>query len=336
MAENNMDKSEYQFPDGGENDAESPEVKKLQEAEELVTEVGGDDSDIEVEVVSSVPEEDRNRKKSEPPEEVTDDELENYSEKVRKRLQHFSKGYHDERRAKEQALREREELERVARHLAEENKKLKVDVNKNQEILLEQAKRVVVNELETAKRKYREAYDAGDTDGVVAAQEELTTAKLKADKLASFKIPSLQEEKNEVQIPQQQKSAPAPVDERAKEWAEENPWFGSDDEMTSYALGLHNKLVKQGVDPRSDEYYETINSRMRKLFPDQFADTVEEEEVKQPAKQRRANVVAPATRSTAPKKVKLTEVQVAYAKKYNIPLEKYALEVAKLQRNNNG
>lgn len=333
MAE--MEKTEYAFPDGGDNSADNdiPSKDNLDTtAEELTTEIGGDDSDIEVEVVSSVPAEDRNRRKAEPPEEVTDDELENYSEKVRKRLQHFSKGYHDERRAKEQALREREELERVARHLADENKKLKVDYSKNQEMLLEQAKRVVSSELETAKRNYRQAYEAGDAEAVIAAQEELTAAKLKADKLANFRLPALQEESNEVDIP---KPAPAPVDERAKSWADENPWFGTDDEMTSYALGLHNKLVKQGVDPRSDEYYETINSRMRKLFPDKF-ESEEVQEEAPPAKPRRANVVAPATRSTAPKKVRLTEVQVAYAKKYNIPLEKYALEVAKLQRNNNG
>lgn len=334
MADKEMDKKEYTFPDGEGNNADNEFSTKSNLdnlGEEFTTEIGGDDSNIEVEVIDSTPPEDKNRRKAEPPEEVTEEELENYSEKVRKRLQHFSKGYHDERRAKEMALREREELERVARHLAEENKKLKVDFNKNQEVLLEQAKRVVSNELETAKRNYRQAYESGDSEAVVAAQEELTSAKLKADKLANFKLPALQEESDDVDIP---RTAPAPVDERAKSWAEDNPWFGTDDEMTSYALGLHNKLVKQGVDPRSNEYYETINSRMRKLFPDRFESDEVQEEV-QPAK-RRANVVAPATRSTAPKKVRLTEVQVAYAKKYNIPLEKYALEVAKLQRNNNG
>jgi len=327
-----MEKVDFEFPGGGTNAGFSTKDNLDTTAEELTAEIGGDDSDIEIEVVNSTPQEDQGKEKSLPPNEVTDEELETYSEKVRKRLQHFSKGYHDERRAKEQALREREELERVARHLSEENKKLKTDVSKNQEVLLEQAKRVVAGELESAKRKYRQAYDAGDSEAVVAAQEELTSAKLKADKLANFKLPTLQAENNAVEI---QQPAPAPVDERAKAWAEENPWFGSDDEMTSYALGLHNKLVKQNVDPRSDKYYEIINSRMRQLFSDRFESEEQEEEV-QPAKPRRANVVAPATRSTAPKKVKLTEVQVAYAKKYNIPLEKYALEVAKLQRNNNG
>jgi hypothetical protein len=327
-----MDKTEFQFPDEDGDTGNEIQSKQAKESEELSADIGDDDS-IQVEVVDDTPTEDKNRKVSEPPEEVTEDELDSYSEKVRKRLQHFSKGYHDERRAKEQALRERQELERVTQHLSEENKKLKEDVTKNQQALLEQAKRVVANELDSAKRRYREAYDAGDSEAVVSAQEDLTAAKLKADKLASFKFPALQEENSRVE---NQQPAPAPVDERAKAWAEENSWFGTDDEMTSYALGLHNKLVKQNVDPRSDKYYEVINARMRELFPDRFELEEEQEAEVQPAKQRRANVVAPATRSTAPKKIKLTELQVNYAKKYNIPLEKYALEVAKLQRNKNG
>jgi hypothetical protein len=327
-----MDKTEFQFPDEDGDTGNEIQSKQAKESEELSADIGDDDS-IQVEVVDDTPPEDKNRKVSEPPEEVTEDELDSYSEKVRKRLQHFSKGYHDERRAKEQALRERQELERVTQHLVQENQKLKQNVNKSQQELLEQAKKTAAGELAWAKRKYKEAYDAGDTEALVNAQEYLTTAKLKIDKLASVEIPALQEEEVNVNISQ---PAPAPVDEKAKAWAENNSWFGSDDEMTSYALGLHNKLVKEQVDPRSDKYYEIINTRMRELFPDRFELEEEQQAEVQPAKQRRANVVAPATRSTAPKKIKLTELQVNYAKKYNIPLEKYALEVAKLQRNKNG
>ena len=254
--------------------------------------VDSDEEDYEVEVVDDTPKADRNRKPSEPPNDVTDEELEEYSDKVRKRIQHFSKGYHDERRAKEEALRERQELERLAQQLVEENKKLKGNVNKNQTALLDQAKKNAAVETEAAKRAYKEAYESGDSDAVLDAQERLTNAKLKSDRLANFKLPALQETETPVQRPVEQTAPAVQVDQRAADWQKANKWFGADDEMTSLALGLHNKLVKQGVSPQSDEYYETINSRMRQVFPDNF----EEAEPK-----RKAQVVAPATRSTAPR-----------------------------------
>jgi hypothetical protein len=317
-----MEKVEFTFPDenGEVNDTETKETKA---ANTKAEEKEDDSAELEIEVVDDTPPKDRNRKPSEPPAEVTEEELGEYSEKVRKRIQHFSKGYHDERRAKEAALREREELERLAAQLVEENKKLKGTVNKNQEAMLEQAKKAIAAEVEQAKAKFKQAYDSGDSDAVVAAQEALTTAKLKADRVANFKIPSLQEETSSVQI---QPSAPTPqADPKAMEWAKANPWFGPDEEMTSYVLGLHNKLVKEKVDPRSDQYYEIINSRMRELFPDRFDDTEEEPAVKP---RKKASVVAPATRSTAPRKIVLTATQVAYAKKFRIPLEEYARQVA--------
>jgi hypothetical protein len=294
-----MERDEYKFPDEIESEG--------------VPVTASDDVDVEIEVVDDTPEKDRNRKASEPPEEVTDDELQDYSEKVRKRIQHFNKGYHDERRAKEAALREKEELERLARKLVEENNTLKGTVNKNQEILLEQAKLVAAQELEEAKRKYKQAYESGDSDALVNAQEELVSAKSKTERVSNFRLPPLQESETPVQI---QPNAPVPADPKAHEWQQANTWFGTDDEMTSFALGLHQKLVKQGIDPRSDDYYERINSRMREVFPDQFK------------QRRRSNVVAPATRSTAPRKIVLTSSQVAIAKRLGVPLEAYAKQIA--------
>jgi hypothetical protein len=288
---------------------------------------------VEIEVVDDTPKKDRGRKPSDPPEEVTEDELQDYSEKVRKRIQHFSKGYHDERRAKEQALRERQELERMAQQLVEENKRLKGDNNKSRTVLLEQAKKNASSELNAAKAQYKEAYESGDAEAVLAAQEALTNAKIKADKLENFKLPALQEEETQLQVntneETQQATPPVQTDERATSWAENNPWFGSDDEMTAYALGLHNKLVKSGIDPTSDEYYEKIDSRMRSVFPDEFVSDEEIEQEAQPAK-RQSNVVAPATRSTAPKKVKLTQTQIAIAKRLGVPLTEYASQAAAL------
>ena len=291
-------------------------------------EVDTDDDDFEVEVVDDTPKADRGRKASEPPTDVTDEELEDYSDKVRKRIQHFSKGYHDERRAKEEALRERQELERVTQQLMEENKKLKGNVNKNQTALLEQAKKNAAIETEGAKRAYKEAYESGDSDAVLEAQEKLTNAKIKSDRLANFKLPALQETETSVQTQVEQIAPAVQVDERAANWQKNNSWFGSDDEMTSLALGLHNKLVKQGISPQSDEYYETIDSRMRQVFPDNFEDAE--------PKRKKAQVVAPATRSTAPKKVTLTRTQVQIAKRLGLTPEQYAKQVAIDMRKQNG
>ena len=296
-----------------------------------------DDDDFDVDVVDDTPKADRGRKPSDPPEEVTDEELEDYSDKVRKRIKHFSKGYHDERRAKEEALRAREELERVTQQLLEENKKLKTSSTKSQTALVAQAKKNAETQLTSAKTAYKTAYESGDADAVLEAQEKLSDAKSKLDRLANIKVPTLQDDETPVQLaPEASTPAPAPqVDKRAMDWKDSNPWFGSDDEMTSFALGLHNKLVKEGISPQESEYYEKINSRMRQVFPDQFEGDDTEVEVA-PEPKRKAQVVAPATRSTAPKKVTLTRTQVQIAKRLGLTPQQYAKQVALDMRKQNG
>ena len=347
-----MQKVEFQFPDPeGSQEDNGQEIeleiegraseKDVEVKEEPVKEAKPkakvEDEDVEIEVVDDTPPQDRNRKPSTPPEDVSDEELENYSEKVRKRIQHFTKGYHDERRAREAAIREKEEAIRVAQKLLEENNKLKGTVTQSQNSLIEQAKKTANFELLQAKSKYKAAYEAGDADALAEAQEALTSAKIRADKLASYKPAPLQTEQNEVKQ-QPVSNNPAPervVDQKAVAWQEQNPWFGSDDEMTSFALGLHQKLVKEGVDPRSEDYYERINTRMRQVFKDYFDDGIEDEPVEKKP-QKKANVVAPATRSTAPKKIVLTQTQVALAKRLGVPLEEYAKQVAIEMRKQNG
>ena len=331
-------KVEFEFPELEDNkleieDSGAVEVdisgkKTKEDFAEAAAESNDDSREVEVEVVDDTPKADRNRKASEPPEDVTDDELEDYSDKVRKRIQHFSKGYHDERRAKEEAHRQSQELERVTQQLMEENKKLKGNVNKNQTALLEQAKKNASIESDNAKRAYKEAYESGDSDAVLDAQDKLTNAKLKSERLANFKLPPLQE--TETPVPEEVgQIAPAvQVDERAADWQKTNSWFGDDDEMTSLALGLHNKLVKQGVSPQSDEYYESIDTRMRQVFPDNFEDAE--------PKRKKTQVVAPATRSTAPRKVTLTRTQVQIAKRLGLTPEQYAKQVAIDMRKANG
>ena len=337
---------EFEFPDPDKEAAAEIEVDIAEDDAPLEVEgaVGREDmkkpgkktikaGDLEIEVEDDTPPEDRGRKPSEPPKEVTDDELENYSEKVKSRIKHFSKGYHDERRAKEAALREREALETYARQLVEENQKLKGSVDQSHNSLIQSAKKQVEGELSMAKAKYKQAYDSGDPDAILEAQTALNTAQIRMERVNGLKpkqIQPLQAVKTPVQP---QVNAPQPQverDEKAESWRDDNPWFGSDDEMTAFALGLHNKLTKDGVDPRSNEYYEKINSRMRQVFPDQFDDGIEDE----PASTQRksSNVVAPATRSTSPKKIRLTQSQIAIAKKLGVPLETYAKQAAELMR----
>jgi len=293
------------------------EYSKEQEPE---PEVEAED-DLDIEVVDDTPKEDQGRQASEAPEEVTDDELEGYSSKVKKRINKIQKGYHDERRAKEAAAREREEAVRVAQQLADENRSLRGNINKSREALYEQAKRNSTVEVERAKQVYKNAYEEGDAEKVTEAQEKLTAAKIKADKLTDLTPEPLQEDANSVTIPDT--SSQEQVDTKAQDWVSRNPWFETDPEMRSLALGVHNKLVDEGVDPQSDEYYEKIDSRVRQIFPDNFEDA---------PKKKRANVVAPATRSTAPKKVTLTQTQVRLANRLGLTNEQYARQLVEEMR----
>jgi hypothetical protein len=291
------------------------------------------EDDIDIEIVDDRPEEDQGKKRSKAPMELSEEEMDEYSEKVRKRLQHFSKGYHDQRRAAESATKEREEALRYAQQIAEENKKLKGTVSKNQEAMLESAKKMAAAEHDDAKIQYKQAYESGQADAVVEAQEALTAAKMKVERVNNLKLPALQEDSYDVQT---QTTAPAQsVDDRAITWQAKNKWFGDDDEMTSFALGLHQKLVKQGVNPRSDDYYEKINSRMRQVFPESFEDDDDHEEVTE-ERRRKTTVVASATRSVAPKRITLSKTQVALANRLGVPLHEYAKQVAIELRKQNG
>ena len=306
--------SEYRFPD--EVEKEKPVEEKLE------IEIEGE---AEIEVVDDTPEQDRGRKPmKEAPADVTDDELAQYSDGVKKRIQHFSKGYHEERRAKESALREREEAVRLAQNLVEENKRLQGSLGQGQQALLEQAKKVVAGEVEQAKQKLKAAHEAGDTEAFITAQEELTTAKIRAERVNNFK-PAVAQPQNNVVQPAPQPEQTVRVDSKAKAWQDANSWFGADKEMTALALAVHQDLVESGVDTASDEYYEKINSRVRKRFPEAFT-----------SEKRKSSVVAPATRSTAPRKIVLTQSQVQIAKRLGLSNEQYARAVAEEMRKQNG
>ena len=309
MAE--IEKQEFTFPD---------EVDKKPEVE--------DDGGVDVEIEVS--------NKNEPePAVKEDDEIERYDEKVKKRISDLQSGFHNERRRAEEAAREKDEALAFAQSIAEENKKLKGSLNVGQTALLEQAKKVVSNEVDDAKRRYKLAYESGDSDALVEAQELLTSAKIKMDRVNNFK-PALQDEQNEVKIAPREVPRQPQADPKAARWQNENSWFGSDDEMTSFALGLHTKLIKNGIDPNSDEYYAKINSRIRQVFPENFGLDNNETETpqSQSAPRQKSNVVAPATRSTSSSKIRLTPFQVTMAKKFGVSHELMAQKIAELRKGN--
>jgi hypothetical protein len=313
-----IEKVEFEFPDEKEVKAEVVEEKEEPESE--------------IEIVDEV-----NTKSSEPDvPSATEEELEAVnSKRVLKRMQQLNRGLNYERERASALERDKEEAIRVAQAIIEENKKLKGSLSQGQNALVEQAKQTINLEVEQAKKKFKEAYDAGDSEAQLAALDELTNAKIKADKVNNFKPRALQEEETDVKMPQQQAEPPPVVrDTKALRWQESNQWFGQDEEMTSFALGLHQKLVKAGVDPRSDDYYEKINARVRQVFPDQFAEEEVSEDAEEP-RQKKSNVVAPVTRNVTSKKITLTTRQVELAKKLGVPLELYAKQVAEDARKKN-
>jgi len=302
---------EYKFPDEGGG----VQVTKAS------------DEDIEVEIIDDTPEQDRGRKPLEKEvEDPTEDEIESYSDKVKGRIKELTHARHDERRAKEATLREKQELERFAQQLLAENQQLKQYVDNGTVQYAETAKVAAEAELAAVRRQYKEAQEAFDTDAIIAAQEALTEAKLKLESIKNFRPTPLQTTSDTVQRQQPVPQAVQP-DEKTLRWQAKNQWFGAQgyEEVTSYALGLHQKLVSSGTDPRSDEYFQAIDSRLHKTFPDMFGGS---------ASKKQSAVVAPATRSSGTRQIKLTTTQVALAKKYGLTLKQYADQVAKLENSN--
>lgn len=312
-------KDEYTFPD---------EKQEKQTAEA--------DDNFEVEIEDDTPPEDRGRKPAkEPVDDPTEDELASYDEKVQARIKKFTRGYHDERRAKEEALREREAAETYARQLIEENKRLQQQVAIGSQAYVEQSKTSAQVAFDVAKKKYKEAYEAGDAELLAEAQAEIARATLNLDKAENMK--PLQVEEKEVQ--QQPSAPPAPkMSERDKEWLEDNDWFGTNPEMTASALGLHQRLAQEKGKAfiGTKEYYKIVDATMRRRFPEEFGSEQQEDPAEEDEPPRRAPkpavVVAPATRSTPPNRVKLKASEAAIARRLGVPLEQYAKQVALIRK----
>ena len=315
--------NQYEFPD---------EIEVSKPGAEM------SDGEIEIEVENDTPPEDRNRKPVDPEtiQALEDDNLEEYQEKAQKKLKDLKKVWHQERREKEAALREQQEAIVLAKRMLEENKALKQRLSNGETVYVDAVKQATEQELDSAKAEFKSAYESGDSDRLLAAQERITNAKLKADKVDNYQPQfqkALQEQENPVQITNQQVNAP---DKKALKWQKNNDWFGQDEEMTSLALGLHEKLVRNGIPAGSNEYYEKIDKTMRKRFPENFEgeEEVNVEEPEKAQKQKASTVVAPATRSTSPKKIRMSKTQVLLAKKLGLTPEQYARELTKLEAQN--
>ena len=295
-------------------------------------------TEVEIEIEDDTPPEDRNKEPM--PKEIVQkldaDELEEYTGEVKEKLKQMKKVYHDERREKERALRDQQEAIAFAKRVAEENKRIKQMLSHGEKEYVETLKTSAEMSLEMAKQDYKKAYEEGDTDKVIEAQQRMQEANLRVMQAKNFKPTPLQEESFEVQTPHEQvQSAPRP-DNKALAWQERNSWFGQDEEMTASALGLHEKLKREGVEIGSDEYYATLDKTMRKRFPENFEEAQEEEVVSKadPVRSKPRTVVAPAVRSTASTKIKLSPRQVSLARKLGLTPEAYALEMKKLGTQN--
>lgn len=317
-----FDKEEFNFPD---------EIK-----DEKVQQLEIEEEGFEIEVEDDTPEEDRNRQPmpKELVEELDKDELDKYDEQTKQRLKQMRKVYHDERREKEAAIREQNEAINLAKRLIEENKRIKNVLTSGEKEYVESMQTAASLQLEMAKRKYKDAYDSGDTDQQIEAQNEMQNANLKLMQIKNFKMPSLQEEENSVQIQHREQYQQNPVkssDPKLEKWLENNEWYGTNKVMSAGALAIHEDLIEAGYKAGSDAYYSELDKTIRKEFSGYFSESNDNRVKEGSTPTKPSTVVAPASRSTASNKIKLKQSQVNLTKKLGISPESYALEMRKLE-----
>jgi len=309
--------------------------KKAIEQEEPDFEIEGEE--VELKVEDDTPEEDRNR--SPMPKEIVEDlekdELDGYSDNVKERLKQMKKVWHDERRAKESAMREHKEAIEMAKKAMEENKRLRAEAQKGRETYIDTAKKSIELEMEMAKQAYKQAYESGDTDSIVEAQNKLSDVNYRKQQISNYN-PALQEEQNSVNM--QQTAPQQQLDAKTMAWQERNTWYGTDPEMTASALGLHQKLVNTKGESYigTDDYWADVDKTMRRRFPEYFGEEESTDGGGKPvrAENKPATVVAPASRSTSSKRIVLKQSQVAIAKKLGLTPEQYAKELRRLENQN--
>ena len=317
----------YKFPD--EQDKGKPE-------DTLDISVEGDDVNIKIDVQDDTPPEDRF---IEPlPESIKEDlekadDSEDYSHNVKLKFKQYKKAWHDERREKEAAIREQQESLSVAQRILDENRQLKSVLHTGEKELISTYQNSAEMEIEKANRNYKDAYDSGDSDKLLEAQQEMIRAQLKLDKAKNFR-PTVQNDQNDVQLAPQ-RSQNAQMDPKVASWVSKNPWFVDQNKrsMRRYAEGVHEDLeTKYGRGfIGTNEYYAAIDKEVQHRFPEEFDGSSNNDGDERPQRTKPSTVVAPAKRSTAPKKVVLSKTQVGLAKKFGLTNEQYARELMKLE-----
>lgn len=323
------DDDDFKFPD------EINEKSKGKPEDDIEISYEEDDNDIKIEIEDDTPPEDRHIQPL--TDEVKEDlekadESKDYSHNVKTKFKQYKKAWHDERRAKESAYREQQEALQIAQNILEENKKLKGMLQKGETELIDNYKTSAELEVDKAERRYKEAYDSGDSDKLLEAQKELMRAEMKLDKAKNFK-PTVQIDENDVQTTQKQ-PAQQQMDPKVAAWISQNQWFvdSSKRGMRRYAEGVHEELAARYGQAfvGTDEYFKSIDKDIRKRFPEEFANEQNVEDDK-PQRTRPSTVVAPAKRSTASKTISLSKSQSAVIKKLGISPEQYARELAKME-----
>ena len=320
-----MANDDYKFPHEVEEDQGKPEA-------DFDIDIDAE-GDVDIQIEDDTPEVDRRaRPLDKEVEDPTDEEIENYTQGAQNRIKQLTHARHDERRAKEAVSREKDELERMAAAILEENRKLKEYVKNGEVTYAETLQAKAEAEMEMARRKYKEAQESYDSDAMLEAQENLTDAKMKLESAKNFRPTPLQNENSAVQMQSSSQEAPR-LDDKTLRWQAKNQWFGTPgyEEMTAFALGLHQKLVATGVDPRSDDYFARVDGRLKQVFPELLGISESADRKADPVK-KPATVVASSSRSTGAKKVvKLTTTQQRLADKFGLSHKQYAQEVLKLE-----
>ena len=299
--------------------------------------LSSDEEELEIRVVDDRPKKDQVPQRI-PAEGDTfdpDEEIDGVNKGVKKRINRLRYEFHEQRRKAEASEKMRDEAVRYAQKVASDNGELRELVARGEQVLLGEVKGRADAELSKARDSYKKAYESGDSDELLRAQEDMwkgqydhqmaNSYQITPEGTADQAIQQHQVQKNLQQV--QQPKIPDP-DPKAVEWTRRNQWFGKDKEMTSLAYGLHERLVKEeGIDPRTDEYYTKIDQRMRELFPERLGGSA--------VQSRASTVVAPANRNSgAPaRKVQLTATQVALAKRLGITPQQYAKQLIKEMEN---
>ena len=305
------------------------------ENEDDIVEGVEEEKEFDIVVEDDTPEEDRDREPM--PEEIVDnlekDELEEYSVEKAKQLK---KVWHDERRAKEEAQRERDAAVAFAKQQQEENKKFRADLNKGEEALMQNSKSSAEHELQLATKMYKEAFEAGEADQVADAQAKMVSAQSRLHAAENYErqYGEVEEaEQNEGWNIQPQQQQPQ-IDRKALAWQKKNEsWWGNNRKMTSFAFGVHEDLVSQGIDPDvdSDEYYSSIDKEMRLRFPEEFEGETSEAGTSPRTAAKAKTVVSSAKRTTKSKRVVLNDSEVRLAHRLGLTPEDYVREKLKLE-----